>query len=775
MSVSGYIEIQVITTHLLFRHLQNAQPSAQTDAISLKRVNAISAADYLNDFIYVGKPYGWTGRLLLSDAELNEVIQSPNFCLFHILGKNGEFAGLAEFYIHSDSLVHLNYFGLTTNFQGKGLGLLALQMATNEMLKIQKTDIYLHTCEFDHKAALHVYQKAGFEITNETLENAYYTKEFLQEYMKAATPNQHIQRIRKIMGFQKFDALMVLSADPHNSEYLPVHWAVRAWLSGFTGSAGTLVVTQNFAGVWTDSRYFIQAEKELAGTDIQLMKLKIPHTPEFLSWISENLEEKSIVSTDGRMIMVSQYRAYAKMLEKKNILLNIQSRIPETFWLNRPEVPEGEIFIHPENFSGKDTSQKIQEIQKWLSDNNAKALLVCALDEIAYILNLRGNDIVYNPVFLSYLLIAQDKTVLFTYTHKLSEDAAKSLHSNNIQLEHYNHIIPYLKSINDFKNIHTDLSKLNMHIFDECRNLEWTHVLSPVGVMKALKNQTEIQNYHNAMARDGVAITQFGIWLEKNWNTSLNEFDAATILRNFRSNQAFFVSESFETISSFGANGAIVHYAPSSTHSANFENEGVYLLDSGAQYFDGTTDITRMFFKGNISDEVKKHYTLVLKGHIQLASIHFPKGTIGYQLDVLARSALWMQGKDYGHGTGHGVGYFLNVHEGPQAIRQIATETNIALQLGMVLSIEPGYYEQGKYGIRVENLYVVAQSELNENFLKFSPLTLAHIETEQIDCKLLTPNEITWLNQYHSLVIQKLSPLLSPEEIKWLTNKAKPL
>jgi len=771
MAASDYIQIQVLTTNLLLKADNFALIPKTDPPFKTELANKPDVDFYLKRYTEVGAPYGWTGRILSSKTELHAILNSEKIYIFWIVSADGEFAGMAEFFIHSPKLLHLNYFGLTQAFQGKGVGVYALQLSIAHILSLHTADIFLHTCEFDHPAAVHVYKKAGFEQGAEYIDHAYYPKDFLNEYLKNKSRDWHIERVRKFMRHQHLQAMLFLSSDPHNSEYLPEFWSVRKWLSGFTGSAGTLLITEDFAGLWTDSRYFIQAETELAGSSIQLMKLNIPHTPEFLQWMCTNLQEGSNIGLDGRVLMHAQYNAWEKILSTKDIHMITHFLLPETFWLNRPDEPENEVFVHKEIFTGKSTIAKLDEVSKWLKNYQTDGLLVCALDEIAYLLNLRGNDIAYNPVFMAFVLVTTQKIILFVNAQKLNTDSQKLLIDSNVEIKPYPELISYISQYARNMNLSSDFGKLNQYIYASTPEIAWKNVTSPVGMSKALKNQTEIRNYHHAMLKDGAALTQFAIWLEQNWNTQLNEHQAATVLREFRSKQTMFVSESFQTISSFGGNAAIVHYAPDAQNSAHFEDHGVYLLDSGAQYLDGTTDITRMFFRGNVEKEICSNYTLVLKGHIQLASAVFPRGTYGYQLDVLARLALWKYGKDYGHGTGHGVGFFLNVHEGPQAIRQQAAETNVALMPGMVLSIEPGYYLTGKYGLRIENLYVVQQSQIHEIFLCFEPLTLAYIETEYLDKNLLLPQEIEWLNTYQSKVYEALAPLLSESENKWLANK----
>ena len=583
---------------------------------------------------------------------------------------------------------------------------------------------------------------------------------------------ERIAALRVFLQENHLSAFIIPTTDPHLSEYTADHWKVREWISGFTGSAGTIVVTAKEAGLWTDSRYFLQASQQLEGTGIELFKEGLPDTPSFSEWLCTVLATGDRIGLDGKLFSITEIE---KMKEKfAGHGLEVETR-PDPFtelWKDRPAMPQCPAYLYDIQYAGVSCTEKIAQIRKGLSEKGVEGLFISALDEIAWTLNLRGNDVKCNPVVISYLLITPDEAVYFITPEKLTDEVAEYLKEQNVRSQDYRDVESYLSRLN-LKSLQMCPAKTNYAIFSavnpECALIRDS---SPVALLKAVRNEQEIKGLHAAMTRDGVALVKFLRWLEKAVPEGKEtEISIDKKLHAFRAEQPLYKDESFDTIAGYKEHGAIVHYSATPESDVPLKPEGFLLLDSGAQYLDGTTDITRTIALGTLSEEEKTDYTLVLKGHIDLASCKFPQGTRGTQLDILARLALWKAGLNYLHGTGHGVGHFLSVHEGPQSIRM--NENPVTLLPGMLTSNEPGIYKGGKHGIRTENLILVREDIKNEfgQFYQFETVTLCPIDTKGIIRSMLTQEEADWLNEYHQRVYEKLSPRLNEEEKTWLKEK----
>jgi len=590
---------------------------------------------------------------------------------------------------------------------------------------------------------------------------------------------EKILSLRKVMQDEHVQACIIPTTDPHIGEYTPGRWKTRAWISGFTGSAGTIVITSDKAGLWTDSRYFLQAEEQLKGSGIELYKEGLPDTPSFTDWIVLELPAGDCVGIEGEVYAASEAKALIAFFSEKNLNVRTDFAPYDSLWENRPVLPMNPAFVLPERFAGKSCRDKIKETVTETINKQADLTIIAALDAIAWLFNIRGNDVAYNPVCVSYAAVSEKETVLFISPDKLTPEVSGYLQQEGVYTSDYKEIAEYIRRIPSGTRVLIAPSKINYHIYSilsENSIIKETAV-HPVDSLKGIKNATEIAGIRNVMKKDGVAMVKFLIDLEQalKHNETITELDVEEKLRMYRSEQAFYFGESFPTIAGYGAHGAIVHYEATSESNVPILPDGTLLVDSGAQYFDGTTDITRTVSTGEVSDRVKRDYTYVLKGHIQLASAVFPAGTVGMQLDVLARQALWKSGQNFLHGTGHGVGHFLNVHEGPQSIRMNYNPT--PLKPGMVTSNEPGLYLAGEYGIRTENLLLTVTAKTTDfgDFYAFETLTLCPIDTRLIDCTLLLPEEIEWLNVYHQKVYEQLAPLLSTEEAGWLKEQTKPI
>ncbi|WP_449030952.1 aminopeptidase P family protein [Prevotella melaninogenica] len=594
----------------------------------------------------------------------------------------------------------------------------------------------------------------------------------------AHTINERVDRLRSWMKENGFTAFVFPSSDPHNSEYVADHWKSREWISGFSGSAGTAVVTLEHAALWTDSRYFIAAEKELDGTDFQLMKLRVEGTPSVSEWLASELStyEKAVVGLDGNVNSFAEVAAMEQELATKgNITVRTDVDPMAELWTDRPVIPDNMVSLHLLEYSGESTSSKISRVRKHLLDCGADGLLVTALDEIAWVLNLRGSDVHCNPVFVSYLLISPENITLYINNVKLPEEVKAYLVSEHIEVQAYDSVVEGLR-LYAGKSLLVDMSSTNYSLVTAVPFEKVRSGVSPIASMKAVKNKVEQDGFRAAMLRDGVAVVKFLAWLksavEAGGQTEISLDERLTALR---AEQPKFKGISFDTIVGYEAHGAIVHYEATPETDIPVQPHGLVLIDSGAQYLDGTTDITRTIALGELSEEQCRVYTLVLKGHIQLDRCRFPAGACGSQIDALARAPMWREGYNYMHGTGHGVGSYLNVHEGPHQIRM---EWRPApLQAGMTVTNEPGIYLEGKFGVRIENtlLIVPAESTAFGDFLKFETLTLAPIDTAPIVLEMLSTEEREWLNSYHRRVYESLSPYLEGNEKEWLRKATLPI
>ena len=588
--------------------------------------------------------------------------------------------------------------------------------------------------------------------------------------------NQRLASLREVMKREHLAAFIFPSTDAHQSEYVADHWLGRAWISGFNGSAGIAVVTMTSAALWTDSRYFLAAEEQLQGTEFQLMKLKIPGTPSIAEWLGKELADVSSpeVGLDGWVnSYVSTTGLIADLRKAGGITVRTNFDPLAEIWTERPAIPENPIEIQPIEYAGEGVSSKIERIRKALRASHADGMLVSALDDIAWTLNLRGTDVHCNPVFVSYLLIASDKVSLFVDEVKVNAEVRSYLETNGISIYKYNKVEEGLKEYSEY-NILLDGNETSYYLWKTVRCQEIVSQTSPIPAMKAVKNEAEIAGYRRAMVRDGVAMVKFLKWLvpavEAGGQT---EISIDKKLTSLRAEQDLFRDISFDTIAGYQAHGAIVHYEASPETDVPLKPEGLLLLDSGAQYQDGTTDITRTIALGPVTEEMKHIYTLVLKGHIQLELAKFPDGASGTQLDALARESMWREGLNFLHGTGHGVGSYLNVHEGPHQVRMEYMPA--PLRAGMTLTDEPGLYLAGKFGVRIENTLLIKEYMETEfgKFLQMESLTLCPIDTAPIDVEMLLPEELAWLNAYHAEVYAKLAPYLDKEEQKWLENATK--
>lgn len=589
------------------------------------------------------------------------------------------------------------------------------------------------------------------------------------------TIQERLTVLRQVMKEQGIHAFIFPSSDPHNSEYVAEHWKGREWISGFNGSAGTAVVTLKHAALWTDSRYFIAAAEQLAGTEYLLMKDRLPDTPSISEWIAQELSdyESPVVGVDGT---VNTYAYLCELINELNIATFVTNLDPlATVWKDRPSIPNDKIVLHPLEYAGESTTSKINRIREYLQAHHADGLLVTALDEIAWTLNLRGKDVHCNPVFVSYLLISQDSVMFFVNEEKLPDDVRNYLLDEAVSVEPYEAVLDKVKGYKG-RRLLMDPTSVNYNLVTAVDKTKRILGVSPIPMMKAVKNKTEQDGFRAAMLRDGIAMVKFLAWLkpavEAGGQTEITLDEHLTALR---AEQPLFKGISFDTIVGYEAHGAIVHYEATPETDIPVKPYGLVLIDSGAQYQDGTTDITRTIALGSLTEEQRRVYTLVLKGHIQLDMCRFPDGACGSQIDAIARESMWREGYNYMHGTGHGVGSYLNVHEGPHQIRM---EWRPApLHAGMTVTDEPGLYLEGKFGVRIENTLLIVPAETTPfgKFLKFETLTLAPIDTTPIIQDMLTSEELTWLNNYHHRVYETLSPYLEKNEKKWLEEATRPL
>lgn len=591
--------------------------------------------------------------------------------------------------------------------------------------------------------------------------------------MKTNIP-ERLTALRNAMKQQQIDAYIIPSSDPHLSEYPADCWKAREWMSGFTGSAGTLVVTADKAGLWTDSRYFLQAGIQLEGTGIDLYKMGLPDTPGLAEFIIQELAPGARAGLNGQTYSAADAIRLEDELRKKGIGLSTDIDLIEPLWKERPAIPDAPLFEMPQELSGQSTADKLAALHDQLRAAGANSLILASLDEVAWTFNIRGTDVAYNPVVISYAFISEAENILFIHPKKLNAETAARLKEQGVKLADYSMIYTYLSRLPETTRVFVDKQRTNVALYRSlpagCTVIEG---ISPAAHLKSIKNETEINGFRKAVVKDGIALVRFYSWLESQMEAGekVTEISLAEKLTAFRAEQPQYIMDSFETIAGYAAHGAIVHYSATPETDATLRPDGLLLIDSGAQYLDGTTDITRTIALGEPTEQMKKDFTRVLKGTISLAKSKFPAGTRGSQIDLLARKALWDAGINYLHGTGHGIGHCLNVHEGPQSIRM--EENPVVLKPGMVISDEPAMYRTGEYGIRTENMILTREDSETEfgKFLGFETLTLCPIDTRLIIPSMLSVRERAWLNKYHQMVYDKLSPELDETEKAWLKNK----
>lgn len=590
-----------------------------------------------------------------------------------------------------------------------------------------------------------------------------------------SSPAQNIAALRRLLAERGLDAYVIPATDPHLSEYLPEHWKALYWASGFSGSAGTLVVTKDFAGLWTDSRYFLAAEQQLAGSGIQLMKLVVPHTPEFADWLADTLKEGETVGVDGHLLSRAWYKALEEKTRPHGIRLDPHADLVAPLWHGRPPLPAEAVYEFPVKFAGASRKEKLAQIRSALGLQKAEYTVISSLDDIAWAFNLRGRDVPYNPLFVAHAVVGPKEAALFIDPAKMPENIRRKLNGDGVKVYPYTSVTDYLGKLPAKAAVFIDPKRVSQNLPGALPAT--AKVLEGINVttwLKACKTPAEAAHTRTTMAKDGVVLTKFFYWLSQTvGKQKITELDCETKLHALRLEQKDCIGESFGTISAYGPHAAMPHYSATPGSNVELKPEGLYLLDSGGQYFGGTTDTTRVISLGHINDEQMTDYTLVLKGLIAVCSIRFPKGTRGYQLDTLARQAMWQQGINFGHGTGHGVGYFLNVHEGPQSISPTPGATAVMeapMLPGMITSVEPGIYRAGKHGVRLENLVLCVEDEKTEfgEFLRFEVLTVAPIFTNLVKKSLLTRSEILWLRAYNRWVLRKVGRYLSGEERDWL-------
>lgn len=591
---------------------------------------------------------------------------------------------------------------------------------------------------------------------------------------------EKINALRQLMAQHNLSAYIVPGTDPHQSEYMAEHWTETTWLSGFKGESGTVVVTTDHAMLWTDSRYYLQAEKELQNTGIELMRASDIDCPTIEQWLCNNLSEKSLVGVNPQMWSDNAYNDLKNKLNETNINIKSIDLIAPLWTDDRPAIPNTPLYEYSEQYAGQSVESKLQQVRNAMTQKGANALVVSALDEIAWLLNIRGYDVEYNPVVISYVVVEQNKCTLFVNSNKLPTNYKNGGLSALVNTKEYDAIYDYLATLQGV--VMYDGNRVNRALVEAINPAcQLINTQSPILYIKSKKNAVELDGERSAMRKDAVALTRFFYWLETEaFLTKQTEWTLMEKLHEYRAMGENFIEESFCTIAGYKGNGAIVHYSATKENCAEVKPEGMLLLDSGGQYLDGTTDITRtVWLGGDIPQQAKLDYTYVLKGHIALATSHFPKGTRGNQLDALAKQYMWQAGITYGHGTGHGVGHFLGCHEGPQNIRTDMNPT--VLEVGQICSDEPGIYRTGEWGIRIENLITIVPAErtavatTNDRFLMWETLTLCYYDKQLIERSLLTDAEIQWINDYHQRVAQEICPLLNTAEAEWLQTKCSKL
>lgn len=593
-----------------------------------------------------------------------------------------------------------------------------------------------------------------------------------------SSSNERLSMIRQLMKDDDIDAYIIPVTDPHLGEYVPDRWKIIRWLTGFTGSAANVVITSDFAGLWTDSRYFIQAEEQLSGSGLELVKLIIPHTPEYIDWLAGNLPEESRVAVDGRVISIGTVNLLNKTLGREKISLVTDKDYISGIWEDRPAMPADKAFEHSTEFAGLNRREKLRLVRTRMTEMGVDYHLLTSLDDIAWLMNIRGNDVNYSPLFTAFGLVTPDQFLLFADDARIPETLKSDLETDEVTILPYDRISSVISSLEDDYAILITPGTTSAGLYKSIpAKMEIAEDVSIPTRLKAIKNDVEISNIKKVMVRDGVALTKFFSWLDIYMGKqSVTEISAAEKLLSFRMDEENCTGPSFATIAGYRAHGALPHYISTPDTDVLLEQDGIFLVDSGGQYLDGTTDVTRTITLGNPTAKQKRDFTLALKGTIGLALAKFPKGTKGYQIDILARKALWDNGMNYGHGTGHGVGFFLNVHEGPQTIGTGASgDPKTVLEPGMLISDEPAIYMEGEYGFRTENLILCVKDQTTGygEFLKFETVTLCYIDTSLILTDLLTGDEAKWINDYHVRVYDTLRPLLSDKESEWLKKKTR--
>jgi Xaa-Pro aminopeptidase len=582
--------------------------------------------------------------------------------------------------------------------------------------------------------------------------------------------NERIAALRKLMKERGFSAYIIPSSDAHLSEYVAEHWQSRKWVSGFTGSAGTVVVTLEKAGLWTDGRYFIQAENQIKDSEIELFKIGIPGFPTYMNWTCKELKEGETVGIDGSVFSVNNVKEMQKKFAENNIEIISDFDLINDIWQDRPAIPTSDVFVHDVKFAGKSRTEKFTEIRKKMKKQKIDNHLLTSLDDIAWSFNIRSNEIDNSPVSICYAVIGVDSVHLFIDPIKINSKVKSELESDKIQIHTYGEIIDFLKKIETGKSILIDPNRTNIKLKNaipkECKIIEKRNLTT---LMKSMKNDVEIENLKKCQIRDGVAMVRFLHWLNNSiGKEKITEMSAAEKLAEFRSKGENFVDLSFTSISAYMTNAAMMHYSPSQENETELKPEGFYLIDSGGNYLDGTTDITRTVALGPVSEEMKRDFTLVLKSHIELNMAHFLEGATGANLDILARHPMWQEGLDYKCGTGHGVGFFLNVHEGPQNFSQHMI--NVPFKPGMVTTNEPGIYKENQYGIRTENTLLCVEDQKTDSgqFYKFEVISFCPIDLAAILPEMLSTKQKDWLNDYHAIVYDKLKSGLTESEQNWL-------
>ena len=591
-----------------------------------------------------------------------------------------------------------------------------------------------------------------------------------------------IETLRGLMEDRNIDAYIICTDDFHGSEYVGDYFKAREYMSGFTGSAGTLVVTRDAAFLWTDGRYFIQADAELQGSGIGLMKMGQEEVPSIPEYLSSYVHDNEVIGFDGRTVTNSFIDEIKKGMTDKSIIFKGNEDLVNIIWTDRPELSKEKVWILEEKYSGLKSSEKLNNVREYMRSRGADIFVLTSLDDIAWLLNLRGNDVKCNPVFLTYIIIHMDKGILYLNEEILNNDIKGSLSKNGIEVRPYNDIYDDLTTIEKGKNILIDYKRANYRICESLpEGITIINCVNPTIYMKAVKNEVEIDNIKKAHIKDGIAVTRFMYWIKKNvGKTEVTEISAACKLEELRGEQEGYIGASFEPIMAYGVHGAIIHYSATDKTNAVIKAKGLLLSDTGGHYYEGTTDITRTFVMGELSDKEKKAYTLVLRGHLQLAAAKFLYGVRGINLDILARQPLWEYGMDYQHGTGHGVGYLLNVHEAPNSFRWRTGNNSIdstILEEGMITSNEPGLYIENEFGIRLENLILCKKAEKNVygQFMEFENLTLVPFEKSAIDKRYMSDRDVELLNKYHEKVYESISPYLPENEVEWLKEVTSPL